>query len=107
MNSVVKTHKTYNGSMFSEYELIGQSQLMFNYKKQILISGIRENLNGKLSNLQKNILKFLGFKYIAYEHTHPNINSLNMLKREQSWSCLLYTSPSPRDGLLSRMPSSA
>ena len=24
-----------------------------------------------------------------------------------SWSCLLYTSPSPRDGLLSRMPSSA
>ena len=24
-----------------------------------------------------------------------------------SWACLLYTSPSPRDGLLSRMPSSA
>ena len=26
---------------------------------------------------------------------------------EQPLSCLLYTSPSPRDGLLSRMPSSA
>ena len=26
---------------------------------------------------------------------------------ESSESCLLYTSPSPRDGLLSRMPSSA
>ena len=25
----------------------------------------------------------------------------------QNWVCLLYTSPSPRDGLLSRMPSSA
>ena len=25
----------------------------------------------------------------------------------QEWLCLLYTSPSPRDGLLSRMPSSA
>ena len=25
----------------------------------------------------------------------------------QGYSCLLYTSPSPRDGLLSRMPSSA
>ena len=25
----------------------------------------------------------------------------------ENWSCLLYTSPSPRDGLLSRMPSSA
>ena len=27
--------------------------------------------------------------------------------RKQSIACLLYTSPSPRDGLLSRMPSSA
>ena len=26
---------------------------------------------------------------------------------ESIWHCLLYTSPSPRDGLLSRMPSSA
>src|SRR5664279_2984475 len=25
----------------------------------------------------------------------------------EAWGCLLYTSPSPRDGLLSRMPSSA
>ena len=25
----------------------------------------------------------------------------------EDWDCLLYTSPSPRDGLLSRMPSSA
>ena len=28
-------------------------------------------------------------------------------QRESFYSCLLYTSPSPRDGLLSRMPSSA
>ena len=27
--------------------------------------------------------------------------------RRAIWVCLLYTSPSPRDGLLSRMPSSA
>ena len=26
---------------------------------------------------------------------------------QKNWHCLLYTSPSPRDGLLSRMPSSA
>ena len=31
---------------------------------------------------------------------------LNM-KEASDLSCLLYTSPSPRDGLLSRMPSSA
>ena len=28
-------------------------------------------------------------------------------ERDGVYSCLLYTSPSPRDGLLSRMPSSA
>ena len=32
---------------------------------------------------------------------------LSDLLRDAIWSCLLYTSPSPRDGLLSRMPSSA
>ena len=29
------------------------------------------------------------------------------LHKDKKYSCLLYTSPSPRDGLLSRMPSSA
>ena len=29
------------------------------------------------------------------------------LQEGNVWDCLLYTSPSPRDGLLSRMPSSA
>ena len=32
---------------------------------------------------------------------------LSELTRRRIRSCLLYTSPSPRDGLLSRMPSSA
>ena len=35
-----------------------------------------------------------------------NFQSLSGLEELQD-SCLLYTSPSPRDGLLSRMPSSA
>ena len=36
--------------------------------------------------------------------------SQGLIKRHElgkRWVCLLYTSPSPRDGLLSRMPSSA
>ena len=37
---------------------------------------------------------------------NPN-NSANTLVFKESKDCLLYTSPSPRDGLLSRMPSSA
>ena len=36
-------------------------------------------------------------------HTEPHIGKLY----EKYKACLLYTSPSPRDGLLSRMPSSA
>ena len=34
-------------------------------------------------------------------------NSTANTEGNGSWLCLLYTSPSPRDGLLSRMPSSA
>ena len=35
------------------------------------------------------------------------INPMTGAKRTLDNICLLYTSPSPRDGLLSRMPSSA
>ena len=34
-------------------------------------------------------------------------SDIKMTTQEQDRICLLYTSPSPRDGLLSRMPSSA
>ena len=40
-------------------------------------------------------------QFIPYKHAEPTVNG------GISNSCLLYTSPSPRDGLLSRMPSSA
>ena len=47
----------------------------------------------------------------AYNQSYQTFNSLNayILKGDgaQGMDCLLYTSPSPRDGLLSRMPSSA
>ena len=35
------------------------------------------------------------------------VKQINKLRKHQADACLLYTSPSPRDGLLSRMPSSA
>ena len=38
--------------------------------------------------------------HVKYGKNHAEINALIN-------ACLLYTSPSPRDGLLSRMPSSA
>ena len=36
-----------------------------------------------------------------------NLEAAELLELTQWKPCLLYTSPSPRDGLLSRMPSSA
>ncbi len=83
--AISKAHQNYNGSMFSEYELIGQSNLIYKNKKQKLISGLRENISGKLNNIQKKIVRLLGYKYVAYEHTHNNKFSKNMLKRNQDW----------------------
>ena len=46
------------------------------------------------------------FEHIIYSFS-PTVETLYRLQEEMVFACLLYTSPSPRDGLLSRMPSSA
>ena len=43
----------------------------------------------------------------AAEFDYSGTQACRALKSEGVEPCLLYTSPSPRDGLLSRMPSSA
>ena len=45
--------------------------------------------------------------YLQLLSTVSEEGVLTMEMKEQPMPCLLYTSPSPRDGLLSRMPSSA
>ena len=45
------------------------------------------------------------FEEIGMLTTHRSTNF--GLEKQKFLGCLLYTSPSPRDGLLSRMPSSA
>ena len=64
-----------------------------------------DSFNDELINLRRHI------------HAHPELSGLENqtailisgFLKNIGWnvSCLLYTSPSPRDGLLSRMPSSA
>ena len=46
---------------------------------------------------------------MALEELSIDFNFIDLTSKEdiKKISCLLYTSPSPRDGLLSRMPSSA
>ena len=47
-------------------------------------------------------------KIISKELANLNVENLSDLRRTgKKLSCLLYTSPSPRDNTLSRMPSSA
>ena len=52
-----------------------------------------------------------GKVYVMDRVTEPNqierVHCFDQATGENVWTCLLYTSPSPRDGLLSRMPSSA
>ena len=47
-------------------------------------------------SINKSVKKLREYGYIVYEERRQGVKG-----------CLLYTSPSPRDGLLSRMPSSA
>ena len=58
-----------------------------------------------LTEEQWEVLEVIAISYcwISPDHPDPNGYYLQVLAK----ICLLYTSPSPRDGLLSRMPSSA
>ena len=63
---------------------IDKNKTLFNYEKKVLI---------------KELILDLKLGYFDFEKKAPQKVKFNF--------CLLYTSPSPRDGLLSRMPSSA
>ena len=60
----------------------------------------RETMIGLLKHLKREI-------DTAIEETKAGGGADDKAKEAWEESCLLYTSPSPRDGLLSRMPSSA
>ena len=54
-------------------------------------------------------VKLCGAEAVSLWHASDSIQGVDaiVLPGGFSYGCLLYTSPSPRDGLLSRMPSSA
>ena len=83
--SIFKQHKIYNGSLFSEYELVGISNYLFNKKKQKPIFTLRTGLDGKLTKLQILLSRLFNTFHVTYEHTHLNEHSKNMLNRNQDW----------------------
>ena len=66
-------------------------------------------LSRATANEAHHLLGFLRFSElengVLFSTIHPKNNALPILAGH--FTCLLYTYPSPRDGLLSRMPSSA
>ena len=85
MKKIFSTNSIYNGSLFSEYELIGNSNILIKPGKQKMIANLRKGLKGSLSSKQLHILSLLNFTNVTYEHSHNNINSRGMLKRKLSW----------------------
>ena len=53
------------------------------------------------------LLERFPYRYIQVGKLEINGMPDCRIQKVDSYTCLLYTSPSPRDGLLSRMPSSA
>jgi hypothetical protein len=83
--AIFKQHKLYNGSLFSEYELLGISNYLCDKKKQKAIFTLRIGLDGKLTKLQLWISRFINTYHVTYEHAHLNKHSANMLDRYQGW----------------------
>ena len=73
------------------------------YIRQII--GWREFMRGIYQNYDQRLDKtnFFNHKRKMKKSWYDGSTGLDPL----DYACLLYTSPSPRDGLLSRMPSSA
>ena len=86
---ILITHDHYNGSLFSEYELIGMSNLLHKNNKQKAIFTLRSNLDGKLSKFQMYLAKSLNVKHVTYEHSYANKNNQGMLTRRQKWISFL------------------
>ncbi len=88
-SSIFETHKVYEDSLFSEYELIGQVNKKFDNCKQKPILFLRFGIDGKLNKFQIFIAKIFGFRHLTYEHNRINEKNFGMLSKRQSWKGFL------------------
>ena len=82
----------------------------FDKNKPLIIFVHGSGLSHMVWVLQTRYFAFRGYSVLAVDlpgHGLSSGESLKTIEEMGNWVCLLYTSPSPRDGLLSRMPSSA
>ena len=89
-----------------------QQQIKFNIRQD---GTVTEEVSGVIGNECENITRTIEKKLgsLTYREVKPEYYNNVTLQhnqdetQEQTTTCLLYTSPSPRDATLSRMPSSA
>ena len=74
-------------------------------KAQKIWPTLQDNAVNEYLNRKK--VKAFGVRFCAGKLVIPMYNNGQLVSLQWIEACLLYTSPSPRDGLLSRMPSSA
>ena len=74
---------------------------------KVVIGTVKGDIHDIGKNLVGMMLEGAGFEVIDLGINNPVEDYLAALEEHKPDICLLYTSPSPRDGLLSRMPSSA
>ena len=99
----------HTGLSIMETQLSSSSNIPVNFEH---IDNIPENVVSQKQFLcttsQATIQKWYSIVKIVVNDFSTNAIALIDSRADQNYiSCLLYTSPSPRDGLLSRMPSSA
>ena len=92
-----KDFNALRSNKFKPFEL--PEGLIDEYIRNARVNGYENPLTNETFREINSVLQDLYRVYL--DGTYPS------LIREMNIGCLLYTSPSPRDGLLSRMPSSA
>ena len=83
-------------------------QIKFVHIIAVILSGSLFALRGLLMLARSRFTNHPALRYLSYAiDTTLLTAALTLVTILHQYPCLLYTSPSPRDGLLSRMPSSA
>ena len=86
---------------------IKYSKIFISSRNNKIAKGLKKKFN-KIS-IEKDNQKIVDNSNWVFLAVTPTVGEkiIKKLKFKSNQTCLLYTSPSPRDGLLSRMPSSA
>ena len=72
-----------------------------------MLSKMKTRVKGEKEMKMKKLMVLLLSCSVVFAGSFTNAYAAEVVEEENTQVCLLYTSPSPRDGLLSRMPSSA